>query len=360
MGEFRGTPRAARIAAPVILAIALLASPRTAPGAEPDPRGHVALELEAGGADVGAPQILLGGGWALVETGTLRLDLFLRAGFSQSKEFHVTGDASLQAVSGHLDLAAAWRIGRFEPFAGGGVALVGVSGTLENPPSQTQRLDGTSIWGGTAFAGLRVAISDQLLLGAELRYQKKGRSSIEGLPFSMPVGGTSGLLTATWRLSTAAQAASAMAPKSPAPPAAGEGAAPAPTPSTVAVPLSDECAPGKPVWLSLHPARSYRCFADPVRGGHYCEPGAALGEFVDAGGCEAACRGGSAACPTSAIGGAACARCLKGCAEPRTVPCPTEPGWVEGRPVCLLPEGTYGLESERAVPASCTGRTGGR
>lgn len=350
MGKCRSTPRVARVAAQAILSIALLASPRASPADVPEPRGRFAFELQAGGGDVGAPQLLLGGGWAPLETGTLRLDLFFRLGFGQSQTFRYEppygtgGDASLQPVSGHLDLAAAWHLGRFEPFAGGGVSVVGVSGTLETSAPKPQRLDGTSIWGPVAFCGLRVAFGEQWLLGAELRYQREGRSRVDAVQLSVPVGGTTGLLSATWRLA----------------PGGARSAGPSPSRPEGAASLPGECAPGETLSIAVHPARTFLCFPDPVRGGHYCEPRAALGEFVERDACEAACRGGTEPCAPGGNAGAACDRCVKGCAEERSVACLAATGWVDGRPVCLLPAGNYGLESERAVPAACAGGGRGR
>jgi hypothetical protein len=348
-GKCRSTPRVARIAAPVILAIALLA-PRGALGDVPEPRGRLALELQMGGGDIGAPQILLGGGWAPVETGTLRLDLFFRLGFGQSQElryeapYGTGGDASLQPVSGHLDLAAAWRLGRFEPYAGGGFSVVGVSGTLETGLPKPQRLDGTSIWGPVAFGGLRVALGDQWLLGAEVRHQREGRSRVEAVQLYVPVGGTTGLLSVTWRLAPGGAQSAGSSPSRPEGPGA----------------LPGECAPGETLSIAVHPARAFRCLPDPVRGGHYCEPATAIGEFVERDACETACRGGTEPCASGGNAGAACDRCVKGCAEPRAVACLAATGWVDGRPVCVLPAGTYGLESERAVPASCSAAGRGR
>lgn len=352
-GKSRTALRAPRIAAPVILAVALLA-PRGALGDVPEPRGRFGFELGAGGGDVGAPQILLGAGWAPVETGTLRLDLFFRLGFGQSQTFRYEptygagGDASLQPVSGYLDLAAAWRLGRFEPYAGGGFSVVGVSGTLETATSQEQRLDGTSIWGPVAFGGLRVALGQQWLLGAELRYQREGRSRVDSVQTFVPVGGTTVLLSGTWRI-----APGGLATK---PAGAREGVSGPEGPTA----LPGECVPGETLSIAVHPARTFLCFPDPVRGGHYCEPRASLGEFVERGACEAACRGGTEPCAPGGNAGAACGRCVKGCAEPRTIACPVEPGWVHGRPVCVLQAGAYGLESETAVPASCAGDGRGR
>lgn len=349
------------LAVPVTLAAALLAPLAVAQASETGPPARFSAQLGLGPADVGAPQVLLGAGWAPLETGTLRVDLFLRMGFSEAAKVHfeepsgMAGDASLQAVSGYLDLAVTRRLGRFEPFAGGGFSVAGAGGTLVTwcrvelapacaatsppPPRTESKVDGTSIWGPVAFGGLRFALTEQFLLEAEVRYQREGRSRLREAPISAAVGGTSGLLSVTWRFGTG----------TPTPPIAGV-LAPAPAPPT-------SCAAVEVPSIPLHLAQGFLCFPDPVRGGHYCEARTTLGQFVELDACEAACRGESASCPATGNSGAACSRCVKDCARTTFVACPAaEAGWSDGRPVCLLPAGRYGLESERAVPATCTPR----
>lgn len=355
------------LAVPAKLAAALLAPLAVAQAGEPVPPARFSAQLSLGPADVGAPQVLLGAGWAPVETGTLRLDLFLRMGFSEAAKVHyedpsgMAGDASLQAVSGYLDFAVTRRLGRFEPFAGGGFSVAGAGGTLVtwcrvelapecaagSPPPRTEsKVDGTSIWGPVAFGGLRFAITEQILVEAEVRYQREGRSRLREAPISVAVGGTSGLVSVTWRFGTGTpfpKWPTAQVPPPP-PPSASE-----PTPPT-------SCSVNEVASIPLHLAQGFLCFPDPVRGGHYCEARGALGQFVELDACEAACRGESSSCPATGNAGAACSRCVKDCARTTFLACPAEAGWVDGRPVCLLPAGRYGLQTERAVPATCTPR----
>lgn len=370
-------------AAPVLLATALAATPSAALGDEPNRRIPFSFEVGGGGGSAGAPQILIGAGWAPLESGPLRVELFLRAGFSQNEKVHYespdgwAGDGSLQAVSGHLDLGVAGRVGRLEPYAGGGLIVVGSSGTLDSfcrwetapacaaggiPAPRHEDVDGTSLWGASGFGGLRVLIGEQFLAGAELRYLREGRSRFKQAPIAMEVGGWTGLVTLTFRYGPGAplpkmptvKVATEPRPPPPRPPPVVE-PPPAPTaPSPPApLPAPTECAPGEAPSIRLHTARGFLCLPDPVRGGHRCEPRAALGQFVETAACEAACRGERAACPETGNAGAACSRCVQECAETTLVACPSETGWVDARPVCLLLAGTYGLTSERAVPAVC-------
>lgn len=370
-------------AAPVLLATALAANPSAALGDEPGSRKPFSFEIGGGGGSAGAPQILVGAGWAMVDSDPVRIELFLRAGFSENRKFHYeqpdgwAGDATLQAVSGHLELAVTRRIGSLEPYLGGGLVVVGASGTLDAvcrwesapacavsgvPPPIHEDVDGTSLWGASGFGGLRVALGEQFLVGGELRYIQEGRSRLRQAPIAMEVGGWTGLASLGFRFGAGAplpKLPTVIVP--PAPPVApprttvGEATPRAPGPAAPPAPLPapTECAPGEAPSIRLHTARGFLCFPDPVRGGHRCELRAALGQFVETAACEAACRGDRAACPETGNTGAACSRCVQECAEQTLVACPAETGWVDARPVCVLRAGTYGLASERAVPAAC-------
>jgi opacity protein-like surface antigen len=283
---------------PAIVAILLAAGGARAD--DPIARGRWSLEGGLGPARAGAPVVLLSGGYALVETGSTRLDLLGRVGFAESETIHVQGylqeigQGKVQAVSGGLELALALRFGRFEPWVGGGLAVSGVDGTIDyrcdgtdipacsayGMGGGTLDVTGTSATAATVAGGLRVALSNQFLLGAEVRYQGERRSRIDEFATSAHLGGASGLVTFIWRPITAEAAAAeaathttfvapAAAPK-PQAPAIATSPSPPPGPAEPPLLVPPPAAPCVPLF-ALHDARRYRCFPDPVRGGTFCE-----------------------------------------------------------------------------------------
>lgn len=372
----------------LVRALALAAAVGSASAAETP--GNVDLQLALGGGSPGAPGAMLGVGLAVREDGVNRIGLFGRVGFGYARTIEFAdpavadGTAKLRAYSLHLDATFARRIERFEPFVGIGLATASAGGTfdyfchasggeacaghyLQNAQGQ---FDGSWSSGPSVSGGARYAFTDQLLLEGEIRYQHEGRSRFTQLPVSTIVGGWSGLVSLVWRprgspfwalqaprratpppmppVVVAAPAPPAPPATPPAPPAA------APSPPAAASAVADACPVDALPVLLVRSARRYRCYPDPVRGGHYCDASSGAVDFVDVAHCEASCRGADVDCPAGAGAvGAACRRCVQGCAEPRAIPCPGTAGWTKDGPVCVLPAGRFGLDAERAVPAAC-------
>jgi hypothetical protein len=226
----------------------------------------------------------------------------------------------------------------------------------------TLDVTGTSATAATVAGGLRVALSSQFLLGAEVRYQGERRSRIDEFATSAHLGGASGLVTFIWRPITAEAAAAetatrttfvapAAAPKPQAPAiAASPSSPPGPAePPLLVPPPAASCVPR----FALHDARRYRCFPDPVRGGTFCEAGRVEAELVEQAACERACRLGAEGCPVTGAFAAPCARCVETCAVARWVACtPANRGAPEGSG-CRIEAGAWGTTAPVTVPARC-------
>jgi hypothetical protein len=352
-------------------------------------RGPFVFQLGVGPAQQGAPAVALGAGLALRDDGHVRLDLMGRLAFASSREVKVMGmygeigRGDVQGIFLAAELTLARRVGPLEPWIGAGLATGNASGSFEyvcdgsavpaceGLPWGTQYLDASGSWvtGPTAAAGLRLALSHQLLLETELRYQYEGTSRIEELSTGARLGGVSGLISILWRVggelprppaSTASveTAQSVMPPPDevdvPSAPVSTPPPADERAPALAAPPAEPgSCATGQPPRFRLHPQRRFRCFPDPVRGGFFCGEPAQEAEFSDLGACERACRPLGDACPSGGASGAACLRCVAACAQGRTVECaPGNRGSLvdEG---CRLEAGAWGAPDSRVVPASC-------
>lgn len=376
--------RAAPGAAAAVLLAALLAAPAGVRAEPPVARGRFVYQLGVGPAEQGAPAVALGAGVALRDDGRIRLDLMGRVAFASSQEVKVKGlygdmgRGDVQGLFLAAELALARRVGPLEPWIGAGLATGNASGSFEYAcdgsafpaceglPQGTQYLDAEGSWvtGPTAAAGLRLALSRQLLLEAEVRYQYEGTSRIEELSTGVHLGGVSGFISFLWRVGGERTAppvsAASVETARPVRPPPAEPPVSAPPPADVRAPAlapapapPGRCASGLAPRFRLHAQRRFRCFPDPVRGGYFCGEPVPVGEFSDRGACEGACRSFKEACPPGGAPGAACQRCVAACAQGRLVEC--VPG-NRGSPVdegCRLEAGAWGAPDSRVVPVSC-------
>jgi hypothetical protein len=382
------------MAAAAPLAVAL-AGPSVARALDPDPRGLGVLQLGVGFAKPGASVVLMGAGLGLLDDGRTRVDLLGRFGFSNSTEESLVdpvlyGRGDAESLSFSLELTWAWRRGRLEPWLGLGYGAGQSTGSFiygcsfgGTPPDcaggytyevQSDTLSGDWVAGPTCAAGIRLILTEHLLLEAEARYQKRGRSRFEELPVTGPVGGGTGLVSILWRGGVPApgrqpserspESEAVLAPpREEAPPSAPP---PAPSPAEEVAPppvlppaVPPErgavrgCPSGKTPVFRVHGQHRFRCFPDPVRGGFHCEESIRENEFSDPRDCERACRSGGDACPAGGALGAACERCVAACARARSVPCAPEGEGTPGGDGCRLKAGAWGAPESRVVPASC-------
>jgi len=355
-----------------LLLLALLLAPAARADGGP-PGGRFELRLAVGGGNREAPAVLVGAGLALLDDGATRLDVQGHLAFSGGydlafQEVGVAGGTGhLQTFGVIAETTAARRLGRFEPWAGVGLSVMNAGGEFQyecytstapgcaglTAQSTADSFEGSWVAAPTATAGLRFALTADLLLEGSLRWISERRSAFEELPVSAKVGGLSGLLSIVWRArEKAVPAAQSVKPTAPAPPPGPPPvAAPEPPLATPAIvgQADAACPAGQVPSFAVHEARRFRCYADPVRGGWFCEPGGVEGRFVERALCEDACRSGESACRAGPIG-AACARCVAGCAATRSLPCEAI---LEGRTSCRLAAGAFGLREDRLVPTTC-------
>lgn len=359
-------PRTARLGrCGGILAAASLLVPAVAAAEELQARGRVLMTLGGGFAADSRPLLAVGGGFGLLDTGRVRLDLLGRFDWKMGvRPDGVAADGTrfagtVGSMSWIAELALARRIGAGELWVSGGYSsafgthayeescfdLIVIPDDCSHDGKRKVFDTGPHVVGFTAATGARVTVDRVGVIGAEVRYQTQGESRFEG-GLAAPVGGFSFLLAYTLRFGEPAPGGGDRRAV-----ATGSTAAPG---STVSSAAPRECPPGAPRSFLVHPQLRFRCFPDPVSGDHRCGADAPEAEFVERTACEASCGMGTVACPTVGNRSAECRRCQQGCADVRRVACaPTQHGSPEGEG-CRIEAGEWGLVESQVVPASCT------
>lgn len=393
-----------------LVAVALLLAAGTARGASPT--GPFGLFFGLGGGRAGAAAVV-GAGFAPYERGGTRVELVGRLQFeggeteSLDASSGVAGSATVSWVSFIGEVALARHVGPLEPWVGAGVWTASPSGDFEytclsseapacaSAPSwmQYEAYEGSSVTGATVSGGGRLAITDTLLLEAELRWRQEGRSVFRELGVVEELGGFSGTLGVIWRPgSRPAEPPLARGPAATGPPTGAKvapGAEPPEPPPERGPPAAcvprcdgrrcgddgcggtcgscpegracdaagrcDRCASGSAPVFSVHPARRFRCYPDPVAREPRCERAGLLGEFTDRASCVRTCHLGLDACPEGGPVGAACGRCAAACGEVRAVPCSAEGRARLEAGGCRVDAGVWGSAEAVVVPVSCPG-----
>ncbi len=242
----RGTPRAPRRrairAAAVAAAAAWLgagaAAAQEPPAATSDEErpplvlpgpsaGNFRFELMASGgaAGAGAPSVLLGGGVALGTVHGVRVEANALVGFSAASEripvspawntgFDTYDSASGSARTVLLEVSGSLRTGPVELWAGGGLhvsvlqfdaryTFTGCSDILctrTYPGSDTDSQVGSAGVGPLLSAGVRLPVTEHLLVGLDLRYLVPATSAVRSFSVSSQVGGIAAAAGLTWRL----------------------------------------------------------------------------------------------------------------------------------------------------------------